>query len=607
MIAGAVISFVLLTGAFTAQSFNPPAVNFDFTSIPRGAGALCLVALCLSFLVYFCSLLTRWSDRNGFPVILPLVALAAVASAYNLNDNHAVRAIDVSLDDLLKRRIKESGHVPPLLGGAVAAWLKARPADYVKKFAGKPYPIYVVAAQGGGMYAANHAGLALARLYDRCPAIRHHIFALSGVSGGSVGSGYLAALLTDPATRPASNACPADAPAGGKGPIETKMEALLQTDFLSPVAASLLFPDLLQRLIPFPIKAFDRAGGFEAGLEHAWDDVVGSERNPLRLPFADLWRPDGDAPMLLLNTTIVETGRQVVIAPVDFDLNLGKTSFYTGLQSLNEALKLAGRVDIPLSTAMSLSARFPVVMPAGLVRSEYRTVKLVDGGYVDNSGLESAVAVTNGLRALCVSDQPNYASCPDAQLLDGTINSYSFKIISLSEYDPFADEYTDPRRDVLGLNEILSPVSAAYNARVARGVLTEAGIPDYQGYIPGFDDGRLFAVRVSLSPRVYALPLGWQVSRQTQRIISAQIGDPALCGGGPDAPALKDVLQRIDWLGVALKSIRDKAAPAFNDINPYFGTVFRDFLTKLKKNQCAMFAALEADGVAQKAVTHSAD
>jgi hypothetical protein len=605
IITAAVASFAVLTAVFTAQSFGPSLLSFDFTSIPRGVGALSLVALCLSFLAYFCSLLTRWSDRNGVPVIAPMIAFALVASAFNLNDNHAVRTIDMSLDDLQNRRIRQGHEWYPGQDGAlrvasaVASWLKARPAEYVKRFADKPYPIYIVAAQGGGMYAANHAGIALARLYDRCPAIRHHIFAISGVSGGSVGAGYLAALLADPATRPTSDACLAAVPIGGKGPIEKKMEELLQTDFLSPVAASLLFPDLLQRFIPYPLKAFDRARGFEAGVESAWDNVVGSSTNPLRLPFADLWRPDGDAPMLFLNTTIVETGRQVVIAPVNFDLNQGADNFYTGLQSLDEALKLRGRVDVPLSTAMSLSARFPIVMPAGLFKSEYRTVRLVDGGYVDNSGLESAVAITNSMRTLCEYKPPNYVNCPDTILFHSVIKSYSFKILSFSEFDAFADEYGDPRRDVVGLNEILSPVSAMFNARIARGELTESRIDDYKAYISEEVDEQLFAVRVSLSPRVYVLPLGWQVSRQTQRVISAQIGDLDQCGDAQKAQELQDVLPKIDWLGVALKSIRDKTEPEFNDINPYFGTVFRDFLKKLRDNQCTMLKVLVKDGIAQ--------
>jgi len=46
-------------------------------------------------------------------------------------------------------------------------------------------------------------------------------------------------------------------------------EALLRTDFLAPVAASLLCPDLLQRFIPVSIEPFDRARAFEAGLEIA--------------------------------------------------------------------------------------------------------------------------------------------------------------------------------------------------------------------------------------------------------------------------------------------------------------------------------------------------
>jgi hypothetical protein len=256
------------------------------------------------------------------------------------------------------------------------------------------------------MYAANLSGLYLAHLYDRCPAIRHHPFAVSGVSGGSVGAGYIAALLNEPADPPMQDTCdlylPADGKQHAKGPLELRMEALLRTDFLAPVAASFLFPDLLQRFIPMPIESFDRARAFEAGLEKAWDLIAKSQGNPLRLPFWRHWRPDGDALMLMLNATVVESGRQVVIAPVE--LEPAETEATPDLQSLQTALALRPEDDVPLSTAMSLSARLPVIMPAGLIRTQEGKFRVVDGGYFENSAVESASAIIEQLKqAVCAS------------------------------------------------------------------------------------------------------------------------------------------------------------------------------------------------------------
>jgi hypothetical protein len=74
------------------------------------------------------------------------------------------------------------------LRDAFLAWLQVRrPAIEAYRKKGKTYPVIVVAAQGGGVYAAYHSALSLARLYDSCPEVVDHIFVLSGVSGGALG------------------------------------------------------------------------------------------------------------------------------------------------------------------------------------------------------------------------------------------------------------------------------------------------------------------------------------------------------------------------------------------------------------------------------------
>ena len=366
------ISFLALTTVFAAQDPDiRQTYGYDLTAVPRAVGTVFIVNLWLMFLVFFCSFLTLLADKHRIPLLAPLIALAVAASYFNLNDNHTIRQVTVPASDLAGRRIAGGkDQVPPAVLDAFNAWLASRPPEYMKRFIGKPYPVYVVAAQGGGMYAANLSGLFLARLYDRCPLIRHHLFAISGVSGGSVGAGFLAALLNESPETLASEACEvhvrSDRRVMEKGPLETKMEALLQVDFLAPVSASFLFPDLLQRFIPLPIDALDRARAFEAGLESAWDLVVKSGTNPLRQGSWKHWRSDGPAPMLLLNVTDVDSGRQIAIAPAE----LGPTRISTigsDVQSLHSALRLGPEVDMPLSTAMSLSARFPLIMPAGLL------------------------------------------------------------------------------------------------------------------------------------------------------------------------------------------------------------------------------------------------
>ena len=70
------VSFLALTALFAAQSASAGRdPGYDFTAIPRALGTLTLVNLCLVFLIFLCSLLTRISDRLGIPLISPLIAV----------------------------------------------------------------------------------------------------------------------------------------------------------------------------------------------------------------------------------------------------------------------------------------------------------------------------------------------------------------------------------------------------------------------------------------------------------------------------------------------------------------------------------------------------
>ena len=72
----------------------------------------------------------------------------------------------------------------------------------------------------------------------------------------------------------------------------------------------------MQRLLPFPIDAFDRQRGLEWSLEESFYRIFGQDR--LTRPLYG-FTPSGRAPALpylLLNSTEVETGRRVVMTPL---------------------------------------------------------------------------------------------------------------------------------------------------------------------------------------------------------------------------------------------------------------------------------------------------
>ncbi len=76
-----------------------------------------------------------------------------------------------------------------------------------------------------------------------------HTFAISGVSGGSLGATVFAGLAKQMAKYADYVECDFSRTLKS-GPFETKVQAIFGADLLSPVLATALFPDLLQRVLP---------------------------------------------------------------------------------------------------------------------------------------------------------------------------------------------------------------------------------------------------------------------------------------------------------------------------------------------------------------------
>src|SRR5262249_31764894 len=147
---------------------------------------------------------------------------------------------------------------------------------------------------------------------DKYPEFAKHVFAISAVSGGSLGSAAFAALVNY-AERVA-------------GPTDTEWystqaRGFLKKDFLSQVLAAALFLDLPAQVLPCggdwfcPGGRLGRERALERSLEAAWSSVFPSDQNPFTASVEQLWRPGKYTPALLLNTTEVETGARVVVSP----------------------------------------------------------------------------------------------------------------------------------------------------------------------------------------------------------------------------------------------------------------------------------------------------
>ncbi len=462
--------------------------------LPTRLGPIIISAIALTFMTVFFSTIYQWGQRDevNLPAVSILIILAVFWSAFSLNDNHQIRHIEPSndTDQIELLSLEES----------FEDWLSS-PLRNLDKFKtassednSNKYPVYVVSAEGGGIFAAYHAAILLSRLNDTIPGFSEHVFAISSVSGGSIGATAYSSLV--------KNNIDAD---NDVKTIEDKARTLLDRDFLSPVLAMGLFPDFIQRFIPFKINDWDRARGLEVALEESWrisQDSPEPSNNPLKQSYSDFWNPSGFAPALVLNTTIAETGERLLFSPFKFETSAKIFDF-------KEA-----NFDIPLSTAAALSARFPLVTPVGLVNAGINNYKgnlhLGDGGYFDNSGVATAIDITNALG--------NFLSEMEKE------HGIQLKIVNLAIIDR-DNVRENPGWE--GLNELLSPVRALFNVREARETssVQKAEFSLNRGISDPADLSSDRFRKFLLDREKAYLPLGWLLSHTSQQEIDQQISD----------------------------------------------------------------------------------
>ena len=152
-----------------------------------------LIPLLFGALVLGLSELARIGHRSGWPVLVPLVALAVLVTATNTHLNDVRLLPRKPADQLTGRQIE--------LKTAVDKW---RAANGCQDDVGKcPYAL-VIAAEGGASRAAFMAATFAGEIIDRTKgdgAPGRKIFAISGVSGGAFGAATIRAALADSAER----------------------------------------------------------------------------------------------------------------------------------------------------------------------------------------------------------------------------------------------------------------------------------------------------------------------------------------------------------------------------------------------------------------------
>ena len=424
--------------------------------------------------------------RTHVPVFTGLFALAVLFSLWN--DNHAVRTLDA-------QQIAARPDVRASLDG----WLARHEAKL--KNPKQRIPLYLVNAEGGGIRAAYWTVTVLGEIRKQNPAFAEHLYSLSGVSGGSLGAAVFVGLL-------------AQARDDQDLDLKTKAQDILGEDFLSPVVASLLYPDLAQRFLPVPFSAFDRAATLEQAWEGAWQKHLPRKRARMSEPFDALWEnqkqddPKQWIPALLLNATWVETGKRVIVSNLKVAAARGSEDFVDS----EDANAFFYPRSLPLSTAVHMSARFTYVSPAGtLVRKGRAHGRVVDGGYFENSAATATLEILQTVQLLAQDDPRRW----------GRVDVYVIHISNEPVDAKFANDALSIAPDnpriapKQFLNEALSPIRTMLNTRDARGHYSRESL--------AWQAGQDHFLHFGLCRTSNNVPLGWVLSKSTRDRMETQL------------------------------------------------------------------------------------
>ncbi len=292
----------------------------------------------------------------------------------------------------------------PDLKTALQEWVDAR-----RRISGSTgrIPVVIVAAEGGASRAAVWLIAAMRMLDNRTNGdFGRHVFAISGVSGGSLGAATYARMLR--ARGREDGALDWD-----DKDVRASLAHFATTDLLSATVATYFLNDMFGSMVG-PLWTWARIPDRNVALEHTfekmWDENKGFAV-PRHVPpgFLGLrFSPQSDSrtpvellPHLLLNGTDVGSGKRMITSTIRW---APQGSLFP---DSGDFIRLVSH-DVRMATAVTNSARFPFISPAGRFVSagpSGRTAyQIIDGGYFENYGARTVWELARAIEDLNAED-----------------------------------------------------------------------------------------------------------------------------------------------------------------------------------------------------------
>jgi hypothetical protein len=388
----------------------------------------------------------------------------------------------------------------------------------------------LIAVQGGASRAGYWTAVALSSLQEAAKAkgvdIDPHIFALSSVSGGSVGAvGYVAMLKTA-----------RDAP-----DFKLRLLRFAGENVLGGAVTGMLFPDLLQRFLPVTFLP-DRAETLERSWEDAWASIDREAQSAalMREPFLNLAPKVGEPwrPLLIVQGASENGGRRFLTSGVKFACDE---------IDADDFLDSVGH-DVAASTAILNGARFPWISPGGTFSAAHcgavdkQTDHILDGGYFDGAGAETLRETVRALHAI--------------RAQAGETDPLDIVFVLIGYHDPDASKPTP----ALAVNDVFAPLfglfasMSAHESLLAREMklVGQSKIEAADPYVSRLTGEHLYAALVLCKGPIvaggqdYDPPMDWTLSGEAKRYIeNSVIATEPACNAAENAKAISAVVDRL--------------------------------------------------------------
>jgi hypothetical protein len=455
---------------FLVIAFLP--VRWGVLGVIGAPGLICFAFACYTAFYLGLLYLDKALFRN-WKVSLRLLLVVLFLGCSYFNHDHPVR----------HRAVQNPQR--PLIAAQFTKWFSAyrnKVDAQLPKDTARIYPVVFICAEGGALRTGAYTSLYLSTLEDTLQHqynldFRHCIFAMSGVSGGSVGLGFY-------------NAIAYRSRISGHGERETKI--FFAYDALSPLAGKMFFGDFLNLFLPCDYLHFDRAVALEQAWEAAYEQSIKG---------TDMFRQGfitdslaTDQPLLVINTTEIETGLQCWISNMRPDSIL--------FQDQRDLLQAKVR-QVNYSTAINFSSRFPLFSPAGEIDAGKGRFHYLDGGYAENTGAGSMLEI---LRLLKLKAEPAFSKVRPIVICLRFSNN------------------TDSTQNIRFINEVAEIGYGLYDTRSGR---TETAMGQLSQFVKQQHHGIPIVQELSASQK--EVPMNWALSGQSisnlEGAVNAQISD----------------------------------------------------------------------------------